>query len=77
VLGTQVPIRARPAPRGARIAASTCVGRVGRHEREQLALVGDLQRVEPEQAARVPTSAGIGRSLDQLEPDPDGLRRSR
>ena len=46
------PMTAAPAPSGwARIAASAGVDLVGRHDRDDLALVGDVQRVDAEQVA--------------------------
>ena len=59
---THSPMTAAPAPAGcARIAASTSSAVVRRHERQQLALVGDLERVETEERA------GVGDHLGDRE----------
>ncbi len=49
---TTVPMRAASRPSGcARIAASTRIGVLGRHDRDELAFVGDVERIEAEQLA--------------------------
>ena len=51
---THSPITAAPAPCGcARIAASTASASLARHEGHQPALVGHVQRVQPEEPAGV------------------------